>query len=81
MFVDRTVVEETYGKQPAGFRISNLNRGLGEGLQMMNPGAIYEFYIPSHLSFGDKHFVNDQGQIVVPAGSALIYRVELINIY
>jgi len=81
LFVDGTLVEETYGGVPAGFRLTNLNRGLGEGIQMMNPGGIYEFYIPSHLSFEDKHFVDQQsGKVVIPAGSTLVYRVELINI-
>lgn len=79
-FIDGTIVEETYGNPPTGFRISSLNPGLAEGIQLMNPGAIYEFYIPSSLSFGDKHFVNEEGQIIVPAGSTLIYKVELINI-
>ena len=79
-FIDGTVVEETYGNPPTGFRISSLNPGLAEGIQLMNPGAIYEFYIPSGLSFGDKHFVNEEGQIIVPAGSTLVYKVELINI-
>jgi FKBP-type peptidyl-prolyl cis-trans isomerase len=81
LFTDGTLIEETYGGVPAGFRLTNLNRGLSEGIQMMNPGGIYEFYIPSNLSFEDKHFVDQEsGRVIIPAGSTLIYRVELINI-
>jgi FKBP-type peptidyl-prolyl cis-trans isomerase FklB len=81
MFVDRTLVEETYGNAPARFAVGGVNKGLSEGLQLMNPGAIYEFYIPSELSFGDKNFVDQRtGRVKVPAGSTLIYKVELLQI-
>jgi FKBP-type peptidyl-prolyl cis-trans isomerase len=42
---------------------------------MMKEGAIHELYIPPELAYGDITFAN-----VIPAGSTLIYTVELIEI-
>jgi FKBP-type peptidyl-prolyl cis-trans isomerase FklB len=81
MFTDRTLIEETPANAPARFSVKGVNRGLSEGLQLMNPGAIYEFYIPPQLSFGDKNFVDQRsGRVKIPAGSTVIYRVELLQI-
>ena len=77
---DGTLVDETYGRLPTRFRLTSVMQGLAEGIQLMNPGAIYEFIIPPQLGFGDQNFVDETGNILIPAGSALVYRIELINI-
>lgn len=75
MFIDRTVFDMSYDRGPAGFRLSEVIKGLSEGIQLMNTGAIYELYIPYELAYGEQTFAN-----VIPAGSALIYSIELIEI-
>lgn len=75
MFIDRTVFDMSYDRGPAGFRVNEVIRGLSEGIQLMNTGAIYELYIPFELAYGEQTFAN-----VIPAGSALIYSLELIKI-
>ncbi len=77
---DGTLVDETYGRLPTRFRLTSVMLGLAEGIQLMNPGAIYEFIIPPELGFGDQNFVDETGNVLIPAGSALVYRIELINI-
>lgn len=74
------MIDETYGRLPTTFRLTRVMPGLREGIQLMNPGAIYEFYIPPQLGFGDQNFVDENGNVLIPAGSALVYRIELINI-
>jgi len=81
MFTDGTLIDETYGRLPTSFRLNRVMKGLSQGIQLMNPGSIYEFYIPSSLAFADKNFTDQNGKIVIPAGSTLIYRVELLNIF
>jgi len=75
MFIDRTVFDMSYDRGPAGFRVNEVIKGLSEGIQLMNTGAIYELYIPYELAYGEQTFAN-----VIPAGSALIYTIELIEI-
>lgn len=75
MFFDRTVFDMSYDRGPAGIRINDVIKGLSEGIQLMRVGAIYELYIPPELAYGDLTFAN-----VIPAGSTLIYTIELIEI-
>ena len=54
--------------------VVNNNSGWTEGLQLMDIGSKYIFYIPSNLAYGD--------QVVgsIPPGSTLIFEVELLDI-
>ena len=75
MFINRDVFDMSYDRGPAGIRINTGIKGLSEGLQLIPEGGIYELYIPAELAYGDVTFAN-----VIPAGSALIYTVEMIEI-
>jgi FKBP-type peptidyl-prolyl cis-trans isomerase len=75
MFIDRTVFDMSYDRGPAGIRLNSVIKGLSEGVQLMREGAIYELYIPPELAYGDKTFAS-----TIPAGSTLIYTVELIEV-
>jgi FKBP-type peptidyl-prolyl cis-trans isomerase len=75
MFIDRSVFDMTYDRGSAAVKIGELVQGLAEGIRLMNKGSIYELYIPPQLAYGDKSFAE-----VIPAGSTLIYTVELIEI-
>ncbi len=72
--IDGKIFDSSYERgQPATFPLNGVIRGWTEGLQLMNPGAIYEFYIPSDLAYGDR------GNQAIPGGSTLIFKVELIK--
>jgi FKBP-type peptidyl-prolyl cis-trans isomerase FklB len=75
MFIDRTVFDMTYDRGPAIVKLEELVKGLKEGILLMSPGSIYELYIPPELAYGDTSFAN-----VIPAGSTLVYSIELIEI-
>jgi FKBP-type peptidyl-prolyl cis-trans isomerase FklB len=75
MFIDRKTFDMSYDRGPAGIRLNKVIRGLSEGIQQMKSGSIYELYIPPALAYGDENFAN-----VIPAGSTLIYSIELIEI-
>jgi FKBP-type peptidyl-prolyl cis-trans isomerase FklB len=75
MFIDRSVFDMTYDRGPAEVKLDELGSGLSQGIRLMNPGSIYELYIPPELAYGDQTFAD-----VVPAGSTLIYSIELIDI-
>lgn len=54
--------------------LNQVIRGWTEGLQLMPVGSTYMFYIPSNLGYGA------QGGGPIPANSALIFKVELLDI-
>ncbi len=75
MYADRTTFDMSYDKGTVSVKLNHLVKGLSEGIQMMKPGAIFEFYIPPDLAYGDKNYME-----LIPAGSTVIYSVELIRI-
>ena len=60
--------------QPITFALNRVIKGWTEGLQLMNVGSKYKFYIPYELGYG----AYDYGPI--PGGSMLTFEVELLNI-
>ncbi len=72
---DGTIFDSSYKRgQPISFPLNGVIRGWTEGVQLMKPGAAFEFYIPADLAYGDR----DLGSI--PAGSTLIFKVELLSV-
>ena len=60
--------------KPIDFSLNQVIRGWGEGLQIMVVGDKFRLFIPSKLAYGDRKI----GKI--PAGSLLIFEVELLSI-
>lgn len=75
MFINRDVFDMSYDRGPAGFKLSEVTKGLSQGIRLMKKGSIYELYIPPELAYGDQTFAN-----IIPAGSTLIYTIELIEV-
>jgi FKBP-type peptidyl-prolyl cis-trans isomerase FklB len=59
---------------PITFSVTGVIRGWTEALQLMPEGSKYKLYIPHELAYG----TNDNGNI--PAGSMLIFEVELLKV-
>ncbi len=61
--------------QPAEFPLNGVIPGWTEGVQLMEVGSKFQFYIPSDLAYGDM----GQGGTIKP-GATLVFDVELLEI-
>lgn len=62
-------------KTPYELGVHQFVKGFGEGLQLMNVGSKYMFYIPQELAYG----AVNKGPMIKPF-STLIFEVELLEI-
>lgn len=73
--IDGTVFDSSVERgQPLEFGLNQVIRGWTEGLQLMVEGEKARLFIPSNLAYGNR----PAGSI--PAGSVLIFDVELLAI-
>ena len=75
--LDGTVFDSSRerGDNPISFALNQVIAGWTEGVQLMQEGAIYEFYIPSHLAYGDRGAGSQ-----IKGGATLVFEVELIEV-
>jgi len=75
--VDGTKFDSSVDRgQPATFALNQVIKGWTEGLQLMNTGSKYKFYIPPELAYGSDP---RPGGAIGP-NSTLIFEVELIEV-
>lgn len=60
--------------EPISFPLNQVIQGWTEGLQLMTVGSKYTFFIPADLAYGDSPVGT------IPAGSTLVFDVELLGI-
>lgn len=73
--IDATEFDSSYARhEPISFPLNGVIKGWTEGLQLMKEGAVYEFYIPADLAYGEN------GSGPVPPNAPLIFQVELIEV-
>lgn len=75
--IDGTVFDSSYERgEPVTFPLGQVIPGWTEGLQLMQEGAKYRFYIPGDLAYGQ----NPPPQSSIGANETLIFEVELLEV-
>jgi FKBP-type peptidyl-prolyl cis-trans isomerase FklB len=74
--IDGTIFDSSVQRgQPATFPLNMVIKGWTEGLQLMETGSKWRFFIPPHLGYGDK-----QVSAQIGPNSTLVFEVELIAV-
>ncbi len=76
-FIDGTQFDELLPDNDRRFPVTGFVAGFTEGLQLMEKGAKYIFYIPGNLAYG----VDGQPKANIGPNETLIFEVELLDIY
>jgi FKBP-type peptidyl-prolyl cis-trans isomerase FklB len=74
--IDGTQFDSSYDRgQPATFPVGGVIPGWTEALQLMQPGAKWQLFIPAELAYGER----GAGQDIGP-NATLLFDVELISV-
>jgi len=74
--IDGTVFDSSVLRgQTIEFPLNQVIKGWTEGVQLMSEGSKFEFYIPSHLAYGDQGAGD-----TIKGGATLIFQVELFKV-
>ncbi len=69
------IFNQTEGDDTAEFRVDGTIDGFTEGLQLMNEGSKFEFFLPPNLGYG-----NEPPSPEIPPNAILVFEVELVEI-
>ena len=70
------IFDSSIGREPVTFVLNQVIPGWTEGIQLMNIGSKYKFFIPQELAYGG----NPPPNTIIKPYSPLIFEVELISI-
>jgi FKBP-type peptidyl-prolyl cis-trans isomerase FkpA len=74
-----TIFDQTTNGQMRVFTLGELIAGWKLGIPLIKPGGgKIQLYLPPSLAYGSSDIKDQQGTVVIPANSVLIFEVELV---
>lgn len=61
------------------FQLGSLIEGWKKGVPLIQKGGTIKLYVPPSLGYGPQPFRDQQGNIVIPGNSVLIFDVTIID--
>lgn len=65
--------------QPTPMPVSAVVPGFSEALKLMAKGETLRVWIPSRLAYGPEDQRDEQGKVVIPGKSTLVFDIELVD--
>ena len=65
---------------PVVFVLGSLIDGWKKGIPLIGKGGSIDLYIPPSLAYGANDVKDNQGNVVIPANSYLVFHVDLVDI-
>lgn len=65
--------------QPTPMPVSAVVPGFSEALKLMAKGETLRVWIPSRLAYGAEDQRDEQGKVVIPGKSTLVFDIELVD--
>ncbi len=75
MLLDSTVFDSTMAENPVSLDLGRVIPGLSEGIQLMNVGSKYRFFLPPDLAYG-----SSGAPPAIPPNAVLIFDITLHEI-
>jgi FKBP-type peptidyl-prolyl cis-trans isomerase len=79
---DGTVFDQTEGSETIGVTVGQggLITGFEQGLVGMRVGGTRQFIIPPSLGYGNQAVTDNNGNVIIPPNSTLIFDVTLVSL-
>ncbi len=65
---------------PFYFQLGMLIEGWKAGLTQIKQGGKMKLYVPPSLGYGSRNFTDQNGNVLIPANSILVFDIELVSI-
>ena len=65
---------------PFYFQLGRLIEGWKAGLTQIKQGGKMKLYVPPSLGYGSRDFTDQNGNVLIPAHSILVFDIELVTV-
>jgi FKBP-type peptidyl-prolyl cis-trans isomerase FkpA len=79
-FFNGTVFDSTAAGSVAKFQLGQVISGWQEGLPLISKGGKITLYVPPSLAYGPNPVKDNQGNVLIPGNSYLVFDIQLIDI-
>ncbi|MEO8763362.1 MAG: FKBP-type peptidyl-prolyl cis-trans isomerase [Ginsengibacter sp.] len=80
VFFNGHVFDSTTAGNVASFQLGQVIAGWQKGLPLISKGGDISLYIPPSLGYGSSPVQDNQGNVIIPASSYLIFNIHVMDI-